>query len=36
MDLHPRFEQFIKEKKYLHNVSPATEHWYRDSLNIGA
>jgi len=30
--MDPRFEQFIKEKKYLHNVSPATEQWYRDSL----
>lgn len=30
--MHPRFEQFIKEKKYLHNVSPSTETWYRNSL----
>jgi hypothetical protein len=27
-----RFEQFIQEKKYLANVSPATVQWYRASL----
>jgi hypothetical protein len=27
-----RFEQFIQEKKYLANVSPATVAWYRASL----
>jgi integrase/recombinase XerD len=30
--MEPRFEQFIEEKKYLANVSPATEEWYRHSL----
>lgn len=24
----PKFEQFIKERQYLHNVSPATVSWY--------
>lgn len=28
-----RFEQFIQEKKYLANVSPATCEWYKQSLN---
>lgn len=27
-----RFEQFIKERIYLQNVSPATVEWYRQSL----
>jgi integrase/recombinase XerD len=27
-----RFEQFIQEKKYLANVSPATCEWYKQSL----
>jgi integrase/recombinase XerD len=26
--LLPKFEQFIKERQYLHNVSPATVSWY--------
>lgn len=30
--MDPRFELFVQEKKYLHNVSPATVQWYRDSL----
>jgi site-specific recombinase XerC len=28
----PRFEQFIQEKKYLTNVSPATCEWYKQNL----
>lgn len=24
----PKFEQFIKERQYLHNVSPTTVSWY--------
>jgi integrase/recombinase XerD len=28
----PRFEQFIRERQYLHNVTPATVEWYRHSL----
>ncbi len=27
-----RFEQFIRERQYLANVSPATVEWYRNSL----
>ncbi|MFZ0955397.1 MAG: hypothetical protein WAN60_03580 [Candidatus Sulfotelmatobacter sp.] len=27
-----RHEQFIKERKYLTNVSPATIEWYEQSL----
>jgi integrase/recombinase XerD len=27
--MYPRFEQFIKERQYLHNVSPATVSWYK-------
>lgn len=30
--MDPRFEQFIQEKKYLANVSPATCDWYQQSL----
>jgi integrase/recombinase XerD len=30
--VEPRFEQFIRERQYLHNVTPATVDWYRDSL----
>lgn len=26
------FEQFIKERQYLHNVSPRTVEWYRESF----
>ena len=29
----PRFEQFIRERQYLTNVSPATLPWYKYSLN---
>jgi integrase/recombinase XerD len=28
----PRFEQFIRERQYLANVSPATVDWYKNSL----
>jgi integrase/recombinase XerD len=28
----PGFEQFIRERQYLHNVSPRTIEWYRSSL----
>jgi integrase/recombinase XerD len=28
----PRFEQFIKERRWLHNVSPATVEWHTHSL----
>jgi integrase/recombinase XerD len=28
----PRFEQFLSERQYLHNVSPATLEWYTNSL----
>jgi integrase/recombinase XerD len=31
--MEPRFEQFIQEKNYLANVSPATCEWYKQSLN---
>ena len=27
-----KFEQFIKERQYLTNVTPATVGWYRQSL----
>jgi integrase/recombinase XerD len=30
--MEPLFEQFIQEKKYLANVSPATCEWYKQSL----
>ena len=30
--MDPRFEQFITEPQYLHNVSPATLEWHRHSL----
>jgi len=30
--MDPRFEQFIRERKYLANVTPATIDWYRNSL----
>lgn len=30
--MFPRFEQFISEKQYLQNVTPATVDWYRYSL----
>lgn len=28
----PRFEQFIRERQYISNVTPATVAWYRNSL----
>src|SRR5579863_10390110 len=28
----PRHEQFIKERQYVNNVSPATIRWYEQSL----
>jgi integrase/recombinase XerD len=28
----PKFEQFVKERKYLSNVTPATIEWYQQSL----
>ena len=30
--MEPRFEQFIRERQYLANVTPATIAWYRNSL----
>src|SRR6516165_1628806 len=30
--LEARFEQFIRERQYLANVTPATIEWYRNSL----
>ena len=30
--MFPRFEQFIREKQFLTNVTPATVEWYRCSL----
>ncbi|RZU42706.1 tyrosine-type recombinase/integrase [Edaphobacter modestus] len=30
--MEPRFEQFLRERQYLHNVSSATIQWYRESL----
>ena len=30
--MQPRFEQFIREKQYLTNVTPATVSWYTHSL----
>jgi len=26
------FSQFTRERQYLHNVSPATLNWYKNSL----
>jgi integrase/recombinase XerD len=31
--VQPRFEQFIKERRYLKNVSPRTIQWYEESFN---
>jgi integrase/recombinase XerD len=31
-NMQPRFEQFIRERQYLHNVTPATLDWYTNSL----
>ena len=28
------FEQFVKEQRYLKNVSPATEQWYKYSWKV--
>jgi hypothetical protein len=28
----PKFEQFIRERQYLTNVSPATLEWYKHSF----
>jgi hypothetical protein len=28
-----RFEQFIRERQHLHNISPVTVAWYKQSLN---
>jgi len=28
----PKFEQFIRERQYLTNVSPAALEWYEHSL----
>ena len=30
--MQPRFEQFIRARQYLHNVTPATVEWYQNSL----
>lgn len=30
--MEPRFEQFIRERQFLTNVTPATIAWYRNSL----
>ncbi len=30
--MQSRFEDFIRERQYLHNVTPATVAWYRESL----
>jgi integrase/recombinase XerD len=30
--MEPRFEQFIRERQYLTNVSPSTLEWYKHSL----
>ena len=30
--MQPRFEQFIRERQYLHNVTPATVEWYENSF----
>jgi integrase/recombinase XerD len=31
--VEPRFEQFIRERRYLTNVTPATVEWYRRCLS---
>jgi integrase/recombinase XerD len=31
-NMQPLFEQFIRERQYLHNVTESTVLWYRDSL----
>jgi integrase/recombinase XerD len=30
--MQPRFEQFIRERQFLHNVTPSTVEWYKHSL----
>jgi integrase/recombinase XerD len=30
--MQPSFEQFIRERQYLANVTPATIEWYKDSF----
>jgi len=30
--MEPRFEQFIRKRQYLSNVSPATPEWYKHSV----
>ena len=30
--MHPRFEQFIRERQFLMSVTPGTTEWYRRSL----
>jgi integrase/recombinase XerD len=30
--MEPRFEQFIRERLYLHNVAPTTAEWYKHSF----
>lgn len=30
--MKPRFEQFIRERQYLTNVSPSTLEWYKHSF----
>ncbi len=30
--MQPRFEQFIRERQFLSNVTPSTIEWYRNSL----
>jgi hypothetical protein len=30
--LLPKFEQFMRERQYLHNVSPATVSWHTHNL----
>jgi len=30
--LLPKFQQFIRERQYLHNVSPATVSWHTHNL----
>jgi hypothetical protein len=30
--LLPKFEQFIRERQYLHDVSPATVSWHTHNL----
>jgi integrase/recombinase XerD len=34
MDLEKLFEQFVKERRYLQNVTPKTVSWYRQSFKV--